>query len=205
MHYLWVNFYVSSPVEIINNIMSIVQEGLNVIKLIKIRNTCKGQITTIEQWLNGPDYNELYLEAKMWLLESHFQSFNQAQDQVEMVKDTEVEERYLVDAMVCELKAKMKRLKVRQSKNSDVDMTIGTSESTDPSKVRVEVHAPIEVSMPTLLPYDGHNDLEFMNFLTSSKALFDHSQSSDLTKQKYGVLQGTTKDKTLQAATIMFH
>ena len=62
-------------------------------------------------------------------------------------------------------------------------------ESLAPSKVRVEVHAPIEVSMPKLLPYDGDNDLECPNFLTSSKALVDHSQSYDLTKHKYGFLQ----------------
>ena len=129
--------------------MSTEQEEHDVVTLKLIRETCKDQITAIETWLVAPGHNEFDVDAKLKMLGSSYELFIQTQTQIEMVEDGEIGVLDMVDDKVGELKARLKRMKFYQAKKS-----------YDPSTVRVEVQAPIEVRLPKLSPHDGNDYLK---------------------------------------------
>ena len=129
--------------------MSTKHEEHDVVTLKMIRETCKDQITEIETWLDAPGHNEFDVDAKLRMLDSSYELFIQTQDRIEIVEDGEIGVLDTVDDKVCELNARLKRMKFHQSKKS-----------YDPSKVRVEVQAPTEVTLPKLSPHDGNDYLK---------------------------------------------
>ena len=105
-------------------------------RLLKLRSTYKGLITKVENWLNSPTvYDEFDIDSKLEMMENYYKSITVVQEAVEAHKDGETKEREAIDSKVCELRARLKRMRFKRSRESAGPMT----DSADPSKVRVEV------------------------------------------------------------------
>ena len=168
-------------------------------RLLKLRSTYKGLITKVETWLNScTAHDEFDIDSKMEMMETYYKSITVVQEAVEGLKDGESKDRDSIDAKVCELRARLKRMRFKRSAQSS--QSINKGDVIDPSKILVEVQAPTEVPLPKLPVYDCEDYLAFPNFLASFEALVDQSTASGWTKlKKFGVLRGALKGRALQS------
>ena len=172
-------------------------------KLRLARGRYKGQITKIESWLNTPgSHDEFDVDAKLEMMESYYKMFLTTQDEVEVLNENEVKERETVDLKVSELRARLKRMRFKRSQKTSSATLANQSEhdSSNPSNLRVEVQAPVEVPLPKLATFDGEDYLSYPNFIASFGALVDQSNTAGFTKlKKFGVLRGALRGRALQA------